>query len=548
MKSARHSSIFLRSRGFSTFHAWSPPVEAKVPSHILKHATVYQSENTLLSSDHLKKLCLATGKSPMEHIAYTPTRMAWQQTIFHTNTHVQFETPKEFHEKVEILYHQHVTPALEELEQTLRQHYADTFAQTEVRVAHLKAHKGAPRGSLWNNFALLKNRREKGEVILNNQAYFDRVLITMSAHEVYNATARAITDRLLLPLLHQGIAAKGFSLLPTFPTGNKVLLVHGAPGTGKSVAWKQFRKQLEKSGVSWSDVQKINADWYRPLLLRKNDLPAESQLYYEHLTNDELCGMTAVLFNQYITQPDMPNPHAIIEHPFPSEMMTYKASRANYGGKPCHSDVKMVFMVAPPDEVVQRVFSRAECGNPCTGMGKGRYATVADILARYRNALEELVPALLVAKQNNVAFEIIDKNVPLGAACPTIATGDFKTGVLRIMDVEGLLRMPRYGRINKSASSPEALYFGYDKEQPDLGWFFTLKDLMGTVEFVDQETLHTYAILHKGKCTVSDEALLKEKSQNPYYAAMFEHVTRVQTYASRLEQERKEQRNNGITV
>lgn len=534
--------------------AWKPPVKAELPEEVIMASTVLHPDHTRLIPKHLRMLTKMTGRTPLEHAAYTAPRRAWQQTILLTNTMLQFETADELYDRVHMLHHKHVMPNLDRVIEADDALFAKMKLQVEEQMELRKQGKPTWGGVFRMNEALLRRRRDRGEKILTNESIFDQALQTMTLHDIYRGKSGELIDGILKPVLREGIIVEGCKLLPEHESGNHVFLIHGAPGTGKSVAWPRFKKELKDLGVPWPEVLKVNSDWYRPLLLEFGALSELHRPYYEHLTNDELCSMTLVLFDKYINRVGEPNPHAVIEHPFASEQMVHNTIRSNVAENPRDTKMKMVFFIVPPEVNVERIHHRAENGNPDSGLGTGRHVTVETTLDRYKMALEEFWIAVRMGWQgdNPFVFEIIDKNIPLapGVVCPTIARGNFSSRTLEVLDVEGAMRMYYYGSIRSSATSLDNLYGTVRQPKECLMGLLDLVDLMNTTRFIDPETQTVYAELEGRKLTVVNAEMLEQKMENPYYAAAFNYLSKGKniSHTERLQRERDTAEAQGKSV
>src|SRR5262249_19725861 len=113
--------------------------------------------------------------------------------------------------------------------------------------------------------------------------------------------------------------------------------------------------------------------------------------------------------------------------------------------------VYLFFLVTPPDALVDRAWLR--------GLDVGRYKAVDDTLAHSVEAyagMPELFFTWIRRSDKRVHFEFLDNTVARGEAPRTAAFGWNDT--LNVLDVECLLDVERFPKIDIDAKSPAALY------------------------------------------------------------------------------------------
>jgi len=113
--------------------------------------------------------------------------------------------------------------------------------------------------------------------------------------------------------------------------------------------------------------------------------------------------------------------------------------------------VYLFFLVTPPAALVERAWNR--------GLDVGRYKAVDDTLAHSVEAysgMGELFFTWIRRADKRVHFEFLDNSVTRGAPPRTSAFG--WNDVMNILDVQRLIDIERYRRIDVDAQDASALY------------------------------------------------------------------------------------------
>ena len=113
--------------------------------------------------------------------------------------------------------------------------------------------------------------------------------------------------------------------------------------------------------------------------------------------------------------------------------------------------VYLFFLVTPPAALVERAWNR--------GLDVGRYKAVDDTLAHAVEAysgMPELFFTWIRRADKRVHFEFLDNTVTRGAPPRTAAFG--WNDVMNILDVDCLIDIERYRKIDVDAQGPQSLY------------------------------------------------------------------------------------------
>ena len=176
-------------------------------------------------------------------------------------------------------------------------------------------------------------------------------------------------------------------------------------------------------------------------------------------------------------------------------------------------------MITPPEMLVERAWKR--------GLEIGRYKAVDDTLAHGVVAYSGM-PGLIFtwAKRNDkrVQFELLDNSVRAGERPRTVAFGSNRT--LYVLDVECMLDIERYRRVNVDASAPGELYRDADLLRPEhnTGFLKQCLDYFPEVWFAEQATGRVYLEMAAAQPVFADREALATAVANPETRAALEAV------------------------
>ncbi len=325
------------------------------------------------------------------------------------------------------------------------------------------------------------------------------LIVAVAVRLVCNDYGSSVLGAAVDDVLPSAVEREHYRRLPV-QTHPIVMNVKGASASGKSTM-RPLQKQLaRKLGVNWEDFALISPDIWRKYLLDYDSLgPAER--YAGTLTGVELAIIDRKLDRYMADKAKVGNlPHLLIDRfrfdSFSNEPDEEDGSRllTRFG-----SDVYMFFMVTPPEETIQRAWTR--------GLQFGRYKAVDDLLAHNVEAYSG-IPGLLftwaLRDNKRVHFEFLDNSVPEGHRPKTIAFGS--NGVMNILDLNCLIDIDRYRKINVNAKKPSEIYAGMPDKEEDVQSSFVKECVrrIRRVNFAVQETGDIYARTVGGKLAYWD--------------------------------------------
>jgi hypothetical protein len=312
-------------------------------------------------------------------------------------------------------------------------------------------------------------------------------------NQVCNTYGSGIVDQYVEKIWHLAIKAEEYRLLPA-QKKPFIMNVKGASASGKSTIRPQQRQLAEKLGIPWGDFALISPDYWRKYLLDYSSLGEDSK-YGAMLTGWELEIIDKKL-DLYMAQKASNGTisHLLIDR-FRFDSFTVDVDRAadstllsRFGDQ-----VFLFFMVTHPSETVSRAWLR--------GKKTGRYKAVDDLLHHNVEAFTGM-PALFLSWVNSnnkrVHFEFLDNDVPEGTLPKTAAFGWNKT--LVILDVELVLNIDRYRKVNITAKRPEDIFTADDLDaKANTSFIKQCANKVDNIVFADQDTATEYAEINQGK-------------------------------------------------
>jgi len=172
--------------------------------------------------------------------------------------------------------------------------------------------------------------------------------------------------------------------------------------------------------------------------------------------------------------------------------------------------VYLFFMITPPAALVERAWNR--------GLEFGRYKAVDDTLAHSVEAysgMPEVFFTWVARKDKRVQFEFLDNSVAQGERPRTVAFGSNET--LNVLNVQRLLDVERFRRVNVDARAPEFLFADPALLAPERNTGF-LRQCVGrfrAINFADQATGRVYLRLESGAAVCADADALAQAVANP---------------------------------
>jgi hypothetical protein len=550
------------SKPLESADAWNPGLQSDIPTALWPLVTLFRSEHAYVSHSEALELSDLTGLNVLQLVSLRPDRLLAHSLLVRVTADLSVPDGPNYEDlginlraMVSQLYsvHMHdelprITHALEDERQKALSfviaQLSDQFStQSSVplqtlqkssflhrlfkRTAAVEKHPAATVApeiralDLWNESishetdplrkACLKALVKTVGVIVGHRGRMlpDHSLVgRIVVNQVCNTHGSDVVDQHVEQIWQRAINAEGYRLLPA-QKKPFIMNVKGASASGKSTIRPQQRQLAEKLGIPWGDFALISPDYWRKHLLDYSSL-GEHYKYGAMLTGWELEIIDKKLDVYMAKKASIGTISHLLIDRFRFDSFTIDVDRATdstllsrFGDQ-----VFLFFMVTHPAETVSRAWLR--------GKTTGRYKAVDDLLHHNVEAFTGM-PALFLSWVNSnnkrVHFEFLDNDVPEGNLPKTAAFGWNKT--LVILDVNLVLNIARYRKVNITAKQPEDI-FTPDDLQPEANTSFIQQcaDTVNKIIFADQGSATEYAYVKDGKFVWWDYAYIDEYPNN----------------------------------
>jgi hypothetical protein len=330
-----------------------------------------------------------------------------------------------------------------------------------------------------------------------------------------NTHGSDVIGRIIEPILRQAAAAEGYRLLPR-QDRPVIINTKGPSASGKSTLRPLQRKLAGDIGTRWRDFALISPDIWRKQLLDYGSLGAAFR-YAGAFTSEELQIVDQKL-DRYMAlkQERGEMAHLLIDR-FRFDSFAPDSDEAGSNLLTRFGDsVYLFFVITPPEQLVERAWMR--------GLEFGRYKAVDDTLAHSVEAYTGMPNVFFTwvrRTDKRIHIELLDNSVPFGKLPRTAAFGDNYT--LNVLDINRLLDIERFGRVNVNAPDPESLYPDRSLLTPEANLGFLRRSIKAfrEVTFACQATGRIYARIHSGVPVLVDREALQKASEDPgTYAAL----------------------------
>ena len=535
-----------------SYGPWNPGLNSQVPRELRHMCTIFRPENSFTRVSAATELRQLTGLPLSDLAILRPQRLVLHELMIRVMANLSVPTGEKigdlginFRLITDRLLHRYIEPEMESIEAEYASVRQQLTAVIQGALARLTVPKAvaqvAPKarwfwragphasgtGSQanstgWGPQEIAEYEREAAttEDPLKRAAY--RALVrVMSALFTTNgrawgtpelicsvATDLACNDygsevvgRTIEPLLHKGIEAEQYTRLPR---QDKPIIINtkGPSASGKSSLRPLHRKLAGALGVKWADFALISPDIFRKQLLDYGSL-GSAYKYAGAFTSEELQIVDQKL-DRYMARKhalgDMA--HLLIDR-FRFDSFAPDSDEAGSNLLTRFGDyVYLFFVITPPEQLVERAWMR--------GLEFGRYKAVDDTLAHCVEAYVG-VPNVFFTwvhrTDKQMRIEFLDNSVPYGALPKTVAFGDNFT--LNVLDVDKLLDIERFGRVDVDATAPDKLYPDKALLAPEhnLGFLRRCIQVFKEINFADQRSGRIYLRIRSGVVTQIDPAM-----------------------------------------
>ena len=534
---------------------WNPGIRSQLPAALLPLASVFRPENVLTGLDQAHERSAFTGLEPEDLVTFRPERLVVHELLIRVTADIavpdgpQYEDLGiNFRRIADTILTRYIEPHMPAIVRTYDEFRAQTLQALEAELTSSlfaparKPAEALPRRGLAGLFGLNrgadKGPRESSEererrvlagwqskegvandpsvraayrallrlaraiLITHGRLAGERTLLaTLAAELACNEHGSDVIGRLIEPHVREAAAREGYLLVPA-QARPVVMNTKGASASGKSTMRPLQRQLAEELDLCWSDFAVISPDIWRKFLLDYASL-GDASKYAATLTGHELriidqkldrymadkaerVGMSHLLIDRFRFDSFALDP----EEEEGSRLLT-RFGRLVY----------MFFMITPPEETVERAWTR--------GRQVGRYKAVDDLLAHNVEAYTGM-PRLFftwAAKQDKtVHYEFLDNAVPEGERPRTAAFGT--GGEMNILDIKRLIDVERYRKINVDAKEPGAVYPDAGAMAPERNLEFLLECVrrIPAINLVHRDSGRIYARVESGQLSWTDPA------------------------------------------
>jgi len=348
--------------------------------------------------------------------------------------------------------------------------------------------EGAERAALRALSRLVAALVVRHERVWAERGLVARVAADLAANEWGSAAVGATIE----PMIAAAVNREGYRVLRR-QDRPVVMNTKGPSAAGKSTM-RPLQKQLAgRIGVDWAEFALISPDIWRKQLLDYGSL-GDAYKYAGAFTGDELAIVDQKL-DRYMARKAQRGEmsHLLIDRfRFDSFAPDSEEAGSNLLTR-FGQIVYLFFLVTPPAALVERAWNR--------GLDVGRYKAVDDTLAHAVEAysgMAELFFTWIRRADKRVHFEFLDNTVTRGAPPRTSAFG--WNDVMNILDVQCLIDIERYRRIDVDAQDASMLY----RDAGDLdvvrnaGFLLRCLAEIREVNFAEQRTGRIYLRVARG--------------------------------------------------
>jgi hypothetical protein len=315
--------------------------------------------------------------------------------------------------------------------------------------------------------------------------------------------------RMIEPIVRRGAAAEGYTLLPR-QERPVVINTKGPSASGKSTLRPLQKRLAGDIGVRWRDFALISPDIWRKQLLDYGSLGTAFR-YAGAFTSEELQIVDQKL-DRYMAlkheRGDMA--HLLIDR-FRFDSFAPDSDEAGSNLLTRFGDsVYLFFVITPPEQLVERAWMR--------GLEFGRFKAVDDTLAHSVEAYTGMPNVFFTwvrRTDKHIHIELLDNSVQLGQLPRTVAFGNNYT--LNVLDINRLLDIERFGRVDVNASDPKGLYPDPAALAPEHNVGFLKRSIHAfrEVNFAEADTGRIYIRIRSGVPVLVDRDALQKAITDP---------------------------------
>lgn len=533
---------------FVEFGPWNPGIQSQLPKEVLPLSTLLRPENVFQSFAEIMELSHFTGLLKEDVVAFRPERLVVHELLIRVSANYAVSDGDEY-EALGVNFRimartihdgyvlKHMPSLVREYDQlrdeilaavgleldktlfapvpietvkpTFMQRLLGKQPKQKVKVIETPEERDVGFIQHWEQAAAGAEEDSVDRLIYQSlaricgaiMAKYGRirgekdVLQRLVSNPVCNSHGSQLLGHLLEPILADGAESEGFPLLP-IQMAPVIMNVKGSSASGKSTLRPLQQKLASSLGLKWEEFALISPDIWRKYLLEYESL-GEHYKYAGACTGQELKIVDQKL-DAYMTEKgrDQGMPHLLIDRfRFDSFSITSSEEGSNLLTR-FGSRVYMFYMITPPHATVERAWKR--------GVQVGRFKAVDDLLDHNVEAftgMPQIFFTWALDQDKDVHYEFLDNSVEFGQRPRTVAFGE--NGVLHILDIERIMDIDRFRKVNINATSAETVYPSGDAmhESNNTQFLKSCIERINKVDFVDFKTGEVVARTEKGQLT-----------------------------------------------
>jgi hypothetical protein len=527
-----------------SYGPWNPGLQSQVPRELRHMCTIFRSENSFTRVSSALELRQLTGLPLCDLAIFRPQRLVLHELMIRVMADLSVPTGEKigdlginFRIITNRLLHRYIEPEMESITAEYDSIRAQLATVIQGALAELTAPPPAqktgwlfrrvskqpqPNAAAWGpeQIAACERQSTNTDDLLKRAAYralvrvlsalfttngrawgTPEMICSLATDLACNDYGSDVVGRTIEPLMRQGIETEKYELLPR-QSHPIIINTKGPSASGKSSLRPLHRKLAGALGVRWADFALISPDIFRKQLLDYSAL-GSAYKYAGAFTSEELQIVDQKL-DRYMARKHAQGSmaHLLIDR-FRFDSFAPDSDEAGSNLLTRFGDyVYLFFVITPPEQLVERAWMR--------GLEFGRYKAVDDTLAHCVEAYVG-VPNVFFTwvhrTDKQMRIEFLDNSVAYGALPKTVAFGDNYT--LNVLDVEKLLDIERFGRVDVDATSPDKLYRDRSLLAPEhnLGFLRRCIQAFQEVNFADQKSGRIYLRIRRGVATLIDNTI-----------------------------------------
>ncbi len=453
---------------------FSDPFSIKLPASIdaaksginAEEFTIFNKNNVYRENhNEILELAMAIGENELRKIvSYKPNRLLLHWTAAYLNFLAKVSDDGQFEQLVNHIYKEHIFPASQDILDHVGNERTRIHEDVVYIIKNIKENRTLPDTQIAKKtqeiYNLVINRIKAGEYtpgVYYVSDTIEELVIKLATDELYNNSEKI--DNVIcthVEYLLSKLSEKEYEpLLYSSNEGHDLVIIVGAPGSGKSTLTSKIANRFKQSGFAT-----ITKDNFNRLLLSS---PHDSIRKMGAITRISIDESATILYKtvkrvyQNVFDKNMGMPNSIFEMAVLKDLpIVEDAIAKNVKSK---EPTYLYFVYLPMEKALQRAFARAK--SPDKISDKDKFLEPNILIAQHKVFGTYFERALETNKDNNLAFAVIDNDmdrIDRKVTPSVIAFGDTSSKELNILDMRKFNLFLKKRFLNINATSLETLY------------------------------------------------------------------------------------------